>query len=307
MWRMHDGDRVLTDAEWDVFRTGLGLLRHFLEEDIASQTDDTDTGVPAFDRLTAEQKLALLAEVATALRDPAVPTPHHTAANEGAIMAVLVTFRDMLRSEVEADEEGRTDLRKSLLAAVADGEDRPKRLPTPSTKKWEVWDNLYHSIVERLFWDYDFAMGDEFLDLPPDEARAKLDEFGIDPDYYLEVPAEPGEKGLITARQTLARLIGLAVPDDDGLYTALLDRYHDLSVGPVTPDEIAAWENNPWIEIIGSTQPEWECDFPAWQSGFSGVVPAAPFTVSPAKPHGSYEFPGEIRTERSGEGWVVRD
>jgi hypothetical protein len=56
-------------------------------------------------------------------------------------------------------------------------------------------------------------MGDQFLDLQPDEARAKLREFGIDSDYYLDTPPEPDEKGLIAARQTLARLLGHSVPD----------------------------------------------------------------------------------------------
>src|SRR3954467_9306089 len=97
MWRMHDGDRVLTDAEWEVFATGLDLLRAQVEADISASSDDTQTGVAAFDLLSAEQKLALLAEVARAGRDPAVPMPHHTAANEGAIMAVLDSFRDMLQ------------------------------------------------------------------------------------------------------------------------------------------------------------------------------------------------------------------
>src|SRR5262249_59477157 len=108
MWRMQDGDRVLTEAEWDVFRAGLDQLRDYIEQDIADQTHGTETGVAVFDALTAEQKLALLAEVALALRDPSVPTPRHTAANEGAIMAVLVTFPAMLHTEGEAAAEGGT-------------------------------------------------------------------------------------------------------------------------------------------------------------------------------------------------------
>src|SRR5581483_305273 len=83
MWRMQDANRVLTEAEWALFRTGLDLLRDSIEEDIRAETDDADTGIPVFDRLTPEQKLALLADTAHALRDPAVPMPHHTAANEG--------------------------------------------------------------------------------------------------------------------------------------------------------------------------------------------------------------------------------
>ena len=89
MWRMQESNRVLTEAELGLFRTGLDLLRDSIEEDIRSEADDADTGIPVFDRLTAEQKLALLADTTQALRDPAVPMPHHTAANEGAIVAVF--------------------------------------------------------------------------------------------------------------------------------------------------------------------------------------------------------------------------
>src|SRR5262245_951828 len=115
MWRMQDGDRVLTDAEWEVFCTGLDLLRDSIEADISAEEDDTDTGIPAFDRLTAEQKLALLADVAVAVRSLEIPTPRHTAANEGAIMAVFTTFQGMLRDELEANESNRTSIRECLL------------------------------------------------------------------------------------------------------------------------------------------------------------------------------------------------
>src|SRR2546421_12228049 len=99
MWRMQDANRVLTEAEWALFRTGLDLLRDSIEEDIRAETDDADTGIPVFDRLTPEQKLALLAETAHALRDPVVPMPHHTAVNEGVIAAVF----SMIRVELEAE------------------------------------------------------------------------------------------------------------------------------------------------------------------------------------------------------------
>lgn len=124
---------------------------------------------------------------------------------------------------------------------------------------------------------------------------------------YLATPAEPGEEGLTAARQTLARLIGLPVPDDHGLYPALLDRYHDLFVGPVTPDEIAAWEGHPWVEVVGLTDPDWECDYPTWRAEFGRAVPTTPFTVTPAGPGGNYDLPAGVRAERSDDGWVVRD
>ena len=44
------------------------------------------------------------------------------------------------------------------------------------------------------------------------------------------------QAGLTAARQTLARLLGLPVPDDDGLYPAIDDLYHHLTIGPCSPD-----------------------------------------------------------------------
>ncbi len=159
----------------------------------------------------------------------------------------------------------------------------------------------------RVFWYYDFDMGDEFLDLPPEQAQAQLQLAGIDPDYHLETPAEPSEKGLIAARQTLARLLGLVVPDDDGLYSTLVDLYHDLSIGPVTPEVIATWEDNSWIEVVGATEPDWDCDHQTWESMFSKAVPSTPFEVASADPDGSYALPGGVQVERFGKFYVVRD
>jgi hypothetical protein len=53
----------------------------------------------------------------------------------------------------------------------------------------------------RLFWDADWAMADRFLDLPPDLARRRLDESGIDPDYFVAVPPDPDPAGLEAARR----------------------------------------------------------------------------------------------------------
>lgn len=213
MWRMNTGgDRVFTDTEWAVFAAGLDLLRDWIESDIKYQSDDSATGIKAFDCLTPEQKLALLADVSTALRDPAVPTPPHTAANEGAIMAVIATFENMLKVELEGDE-GQTQLRTLLLAAFDRG--RPDRLPKPTTKKWERWDDLIERFEHLVFWDSDYALGDHFLDLPPNEAGEKLEAMTIDPDYFLATPREPDEKQLRQARQTLAKLLGLAFAEDE--------------------------------------------------------------------------------------------
>ncbi|VTS01902.1 Uncharacterized protein OS=Singulisphaera acidiphila (strain ATCC BAA-1392 / DSM 18658 / VKM B-2454 / MOB10) GN=Sinac_1675 PE=4 SV=1 [Gemmata massiliana] len=306
MWRMHDGDRVLTEAEWEVFATGLDLLRSQIETDVSAQSDDTDTGIAAFDRLTGEQKLALLAEVAHAVRDPAAPIPRHTAANEGAIMAVLDSFRDMLQSEVEENEAGRADLRRCLLGTFANEETHPEKLPRATSEDWEAWELLFEGVADRLLWDRDFELGDHFLDLPPNDAREKLRLAGIDSDYYLSAPPEPGEKGLTAARQTLARLLELPVPDDDGLYPSLSDLFHDLFVGPIPLDEIGTFDDHPWLRVVSAVEPSWDCDLPTWRAEFADLIPLIPFTVSPAGVEGGRSLPEDMRVERTDGGWAVR-
>jgi hypothetical protein len=209
MWRMQDANRVLTEAEWKLFSTGLDLLRDSIEEDIRYGTDEVETGVPVFDRLTPEQKLALLADTAQALRDPATPMPHHTAANEGAIAAVFSMIRVELETELDAagmegEEEKPTDIRRLLRAVGEELEEREEPLPDESAPDAEEWEWLVEEFEGRIFWDADFEMGDEFLDLPPDEVREKLLLSGIDPEYYLAVPDEPDRASLTAARQALA-------------------------------------------------------------------------------------------------------
>jgi hypothetical protein len=309
---MPDGERVLTEPEWALFRTGLDLLRDSVEEDLRAQTDDTDTGIPAFDRLTPEQQLALLADTARALRDPASPAPRHTAANEGALAAVLSLIRAELETELDlAQLEGHqreaTPIRRLLRAVSEEVEGWEEPLPDETATDPEEWGELLEEFEDRIFWDADFAMGDEFLDLPPEEARARLQLYRIDPDYFLAIPPEPGESGLIAARQTLARLLGLPVPDDEGFYPALDDLYHDLCVGPVAPEQLAAWEEHPWVQRISLAEPGWDCDYLTWQTGFSGAVPPVPFQFHPTNTPIGPDWPDGLRVERWGEAWVVRD
>jgi len=209
---MQDGDRVFDDAEWALYETGLDLLRDFIEDDIDSRSDTLQTGIAAFDHLTAEQKLTLLAETAKALRDSAVPTPHHTAANEGTIAAVFSMIRSQLELELALDGTERTTIRRMILAMCACDDDNEEPLPNESSPKLDEWAWLLEAFEERVFWDADFDMGDEFLDLPPEEARKQMQLLGISPDYYLAVPEEPDQARLDAARSTLGNLLNLKYP-----------------------------------------------------------------------------------------------
>jgi hypothetical protein len=114
------------------------------------------------------------------------------------------------------EEEKPIEIRQMLRAVCQESEEREEPVPDENATDPEEWGWLLEEFMGRIFWDTDFAMGDEFLDLPRDEARVKLQFYGIDPDYYLAVPDEPDKAGLTAARQKLARLLGLPVPDQNG-------------------------------------------------------------------------------------------
>lgn len=210
MWNMHSGKRVLTESEWTVFEYGLGVLRDLLEEELESPSDLPCTGVLVFDRLTTEQKIVLLADVASALRDPAVPIPELTAANEGAVAAVINILRDLLEDELDANRSEanppRTDLRKALLAVGV--EDGWEEMPAATDSDSESWAFVLDSFEDLILWDTDYELVDQFLDLPPDAAREIKQMSGIPEDFYIASPIEPDARRLEAARVALRRMCG---------------------------------------------------------------------------------------------------
>ena len=209
MWRTPDGDRVLTAGEWALARAGLGLAWDAVE--IANEAGHGDaTGVRAFDALQPGQQVALLAQVGTALSDPHVPAPPLTAATEGALGAVFALVRAWLEMELAgaAGEGDPAHVRRLLLGAVGEAAGRDGPLPEPTEADWAEWELLLEEVEARLFWDADYEMGDVFLDLPPEAAKADLVLHGIDPDYFTAVPDDPTDGQLAEARRTLAELTG---------------------------------------------------------------------------------------------------
>jgi hypothetical protein len=114
MWRTPCGNRVLTEPEWALFAACVDLLWDWIESDIESGHDDANLGLVAFDRLTPEQKLVMLADVADALRSVSVPMPRHSASNEATIAAMFTVIHSLL----ECDINGATDEEMTPSASI---------------------------------------------------------------------------------------------------------------------------------------------------------------------------------------------
>jgi hypothetical protein len=205
VWHTPGGDRVLTPGEWELVRAGLGLAWDAVEIAHEAGTGDA-TGVRVFDVLQPGQQVALLAQVGTALSDPAAPAPPLTAATEGALAAMFAQLRAWLEVELDAGET--TECRRMILGAVGDAAGQDGPLPEPTETDAGEWELLLEEVEARLFWDADWEMGDVFLDLPPEAARTDLVLHGIDPDYFTSVPDDPDDDGLAAARRVLAELTG---------------------------------------------------------------------------------------------------
>ncbi len=311
MWRLNDGDRVLTEPEWACFVAGLGLLRDSIEDDLSNESDDTETGIVVFDRLTAEQKLAILADTAEALRDPVIPTPPHTAANEGTIAAVFQRIWEEVEFELESVESsvGKefTGFRRLLRGVFEDEIDQNISLPDETDSDIDEWIWLFEEFQERIFWDDDFSMADDLLDLPPEVSEEVMAKLTIDREYFVTIPPEPTEAGLVSARQKLARMLGLPVPDENGFYPYVEDLYHDLRIGPCSAEQQALWADHPWLEIAFNTQPHFDCDYTTWIAEFSSAIPAQPFALGAGQRSIPDVLPNGICAEQREDSWYIRD
>jgi hypothetical protein len=207
MWHTECGERVLTKSEWDLFGIGLKVLLGVLEDEIAGEYGQTDFEIGVFDRLTPEQKIVVLADVAFALRETSVESPI-TATHDAALVAVFKVIERILAKEVVMDEPGQTLFRRLVLTAAADAQDDGfEARPQSTSNVWSDWADHLEGIAGRLIADDDYAREDEFLDLPPETVEVQMSAMGIPRYYFLYIPDEPRPNELAEARQTLRLLL----------------------------------------------------------------------------------------------------
>jgi hypothetical protein len=103
MWCTAEDERVLSGAEWELFRLGLSTLWDDVE--MSDDEEPGTTGVAVFDNHRKPERLALLAQVARALHDEGEPCPDLTALMEGTVAAVFAQLRYLIGIHIEADAD----------------------------------------------------------------------------------------------------------------------------------------------------------------------------------------------------------
>lgn len=303
MWMMTDDERTVTPQEWECLKLGLDLLAERLFHPSEPHPEFSAVGISVFDDLTVAQRLTLLANVCTALREPSVPAPERSAVQDGTIAALLLAFWNQIEIELDLSEDDDYPLlgaRRALLSAL-DSNTHPFPIESPSTEylpdlfetESEIWYEAFSSFESRFLDDFDYQM-ESLADLPGDVSYDLKETMGIEHDYFVTIAPEPNDRELITVRQVLARLLDLPVPDDSGQYPALHDRYSNLYCGPCSDEQFAKWSSNPWIEKTSHDSPNWDCEYDVWLKNFSATLKDA----KPTEADNTAEFEAQRELRR---------
>ena len=206
MWWTPDGERVLRGREATLFREALGVLADSVRDD--EKGDLGQFGISAFDSLQRSQKLAVLAEVGTALLREEGPAPTLTAAREATVAVVYELVRDMVQLEIDDPQAVgvRPTWRKLVLGACRQRRGDDDSLPSQDCDDCEEWDLLIQCLADGVLWDDDWKGEEVHLDADPKTSRALKKLFGIDKDYYVDVPPDPSDAELEEIINTLHEL-----------------------------------------------------------------------------------------------------
>jgi hypothetical protein len=215
MWHTPSGHRKLKGAEARFIREALGCFADEIEMEVDCDEPYT-IGVRLFDRLEWQQKIALLAEVGTALLDDS-PPPKLTAVNEATAAAIYQYIRIGIEIEIDGDVPENKDLdmrswRRHVLAAIREVDvgppspDPDDELPADNHDDMDEWHPIMDALESFVLHDDDWDMDDLFMDAEPELSRARKDHLSIENDYFTAVPPDPSEAELVDARAVLRRL-----------------------------------------------------------------------------------------------------
>jgi hypothetical protein len=326
MYWSPEGEITLKGAQAGLFREALGAVADLLCE--YPEDDPFEWGVRAFDALQRGQKFHLLARLGRALLREEEPMPRLTASLEGALATVFAHVSEMLELECGGDRDAERveqsdafSWRRLVLAAAR--ESGMGELPDERCTDAEEWRGVIEGLDAGLFWDRDYADGEEFLDLDPEEAERRRERLGIAEDYFTDVPPDPEGEALKAAVRDLRELTGcrLAGALEDEEFTGLHDFHHDLLVGPCGEHDAEAESQCPSVHhVVVPGDGMFDCTLDEWRACLRADVMAA---ASAAPPGIALPGPAElaalvtkatgeglddgVRAKPWGGGWVIAD
>jgi len=203
MWWTPDGERILQGAEGGLFREALGTVVDMVRNDNESLWQFS---APPFDNLQPNQKLAVLAQVGSALLRENEPTPKLTAVLEAAVGAIYDAIRIMVEMEIDQPPEWRLSPTWRELVLAACRKRGIDDLPDPQFEDLDEWEVLIGSLADGVLWDEDWRDGESLLDADPKAGSAMKKLLGIDEDYYVTVPPDPTDEEMEGVWATLRGL-----------------------------------------------------------------------------------------------------
>ena len=176
-------------------------ISHFvdvIQNEIEGITEPCQFGIPVFDGMSPNARLAVLAEVGTGLLCRSKTCPLLTAINESMIAAIFHHLSDWIQYELDCEEDFEDMVNDNPyfwreLALAAFAEFANDELPDRSCRDDDEWELIIEGLSDRILWDNDFNSVGAFLDTEPDKAEEMRDKMGIDDSYYRAVPPDPKE------------------------------------------------------------------------------------------------------------------
>lgn len=218
MWRTPGGERTLVGAEAALLREAIAYVADMIEIDAEIEELDEHWvwGVAVFDQLAWQQKLALLAHVASALLETSTPPLPLTAISEGAVGALYEAISQQIEYEIE-DAENISEFggdpyrwRRRVLSAIREIDCQPAQfndeLPPVECPDTEEWSILMETLENFVLWDGDWQMDDLFMDVDPETSRLRKERLNIADDYFATIPPDPSPSEIDDARNTLRRI-----------------------------------------------------------------------------------------------------
>jgi hypothetical protein len=208
MWWTPDGERILKGIEARLFREGLAVLVDMVREDYEGQQE---FGAPPFDNLQPNQKLAVLAEVSSALLQEDRPMPRLTAVREAAVAAVYEAIMIWVEMEIDQAAEGLESPTWRELILAACRERGIEELLDAESEKIGEWELLVCCLTDAVLWDEDWRDNESLLDADPKASRPVKKLLGIDEDYYVAVPPDPTDdemEGIWATLRALTQSVG---------------------------------------------------------------------------------------------------